>query len=242
MKKKFAFLLTAALTAATAFTVMAAEEVTGEWYANFYGIPATLTLDESGEYTMAMELEGEDADTGSWELDGESLIMDKGEEKELTLTYDGETLYAEMDGMEMIFSRDPEAAAGFVPAEIRTDAAIEDFAGKWTGTQVSALGMTAPLEMIEMEKAEVEIKENLITFTMAGGFLFGEWEISDIEAELKDGTLSFVVPAQDEYSEDSEWSIRLHEDGMLSLSTTAMDEEIVIYMEAISEEGEEAAE
>ena len=65
MKKKFVFLLTAALTAATAFTVMAAEEVTGEWYANFYGIPATLTLDESGEYTMAMELEGEDADTGS---------------------------------------------------------------------------------------------------------------------------------------------------------------------------------
>ena len=242
MKKKFAFLLTAALTAATAFTVMAAEEVTGEWYANFYGIPATLTLDESGEYTMAMEMEGEEADTGSWELDGESLIMDKGEEKELILTYDGETLYTEMDGMEMIFSRDPEAAAGFVPAEIRTDAAIEDFAGKWTGTQVSALGMTAPLEMIDMEKAEVEINENLITFTMAGGFLFGEWEISDIEAELKDGTLSFVVPAQDEYSEDSEWSIRLHEDGMLSLSTTAMDEEIVIYMEAISEEAEEATE
>ena len=127
---------------------------------------------------MTMEMEGEEADTGSWELDGESLIMDKGEEKELTLTYDGETLYTEMDGMEMIFSRDPEAAAGFVPAEIRRDAAIEDFAGKWTGTQVSALGMTAPLEMIEMEKAEVEIKDNLITFTMAGGFLFGEWEIS----------------------------------------------------------------
>ena len=48
MKKKFAFLLMAALTAATAFTVVAAEEVTGEWYANFYGLPATLTLDESG--------------------------------------------------------------------------------------------------------------------------------------------------------------------------------------------------
>ena len=234
MKKRLGFLLAAALTVTTAFIAAAEEDVTGEWYTNFYGMPITLTLDESGEYTMEMEVVGEEEEepeNGTWEFDGEAVIMDKGGEAEMSLAYDGETLYAEMDGMEMVFSRDPEAAAGFVPAEIRTDAAIEEFAGDWTGTELSAFGMTAPLEMMEVEKVELGIKENLVSFTMAGGFMFGEWELSDLEGELKDGTLNFTVPAADEYSEDTEWSARLHEDGMLSLAVTMMEEEIVFYME-----------
>ena len=54
MKKRLAFLLAAALTVTAAFTVAAEEDVTGEWYANFYGMPITLTLDESGEYTLSL--------------------------------------------------------------------------------------------------------------------------------------------------------------------------------------------
>ena len=230
MKKRLGFLLAAALTVTTAFIAAAEEDVTGEWYTNFYGMPITLTLDASGEYTMEMEVVGEEEEepeNGTWEFDGEAVIMDKGGEAEMSLAYDGETLYAEMDGMEMVFSRGPEAAAGFVPAEIRTDAAIEEFAGDWTGTELSAFGMTAPLEMMEVEKVALGIKENLVSLTMAGGFMFGEWELSD----LKDGTLNFTVPAADEYSEDTEWSARLHEDGMLSLAVTMMEEEIVFYME-----------
>ena len=243
MKKRLAFLLAAALTVTAAFTVAAEEDVTGEWYANLYGMPVTLILDENGEYTMEMEAfeeEGEEPQTGTWELDGESVIMDKGGEDEISFAYDGETLYADIDGMEMLFSRDPEAAAGFVPAEIRTDAAIEEFAGDWTGTELSAFGMTAPLEMMEVEKVELGIKENLVSFTMAG-FLFGEWELPDLEGELKDGVLTFTVPAEDEYSEDTEWSVRLHEDGMLSMAVTIMDEEFVFYMEP-AEETEETEE
>ena len=245
MKKRLAFLLAAALTVTAAFTVAAEEDVTGEWYANIYGMPMTLILDENGEYTMEMEAfeeeEGEEPQTGTWELDGESVIMDKGGEDEMSFAYDGETLYADMDGMEMLFSRDPEAAAGFVPAEIRTDATIEEFAGDWTGTQLSTFGMIVPLEMMEMEKVELGIKDNKVSFTMAGGDTFGEWELPDLEGELKDGVLTFTVPAEDENSEDTEWSARLHEVGMLSLAVTIMDEECVFYMEP-AEETEETEE
>ena len=118
-----------------------------------------------------------------------------------------------------------------VPAEIRTDAEMEEFAGNWLGTKLSAFGMTASLEMMEVEKVELVIKDNLVSFTMAGGFMFGEWELPDLEGELKDGALIFTGPAADEYSEDTEWSARLHEDGMLSLAVTMMEEEIVFYME-----------
>lgn len=237
MKKRYALLLAATLTMATACNVMAAEEVAGEWYGNMMGLSVTLTLDESGEYSMAMD--GEEPSVGSWELDGETVYMDKGTETETSFAYDGETLYAEMDGMEFVFSQDPEAAAGFVPAEARTDVKIEDFAGYWAGTQVSAFGMTAPLKMMEVEKVDLEITDNKINFIMAGGFMFGEWEIPDLEGTLEDNTLTFVLEAEDEYSEDTTWNIQLLEDGTMSLSTVMMEEEVVFYLEA-SEAAEEA--
>ena len=240
MKKRFVLLLTAALSVAATCNVMAAEEAAGEWYGNMYGMSMTLVLGESGEYSM--DLAGEE-ETGSWELDGETLYMDKGTDYESNFAYDGETLYADMDGMEFVFSRDPEAAAGFVPAEARTDSTIEEFAGYWEATQVSAFGMTAPLEMMEVEKVDLEIVDNKVNFIMAGGFMFGEWEVPDLEGTLADGVLTFTMEAQDEYSEDTTWNVQLLEDGTMSLSSVMMDEELVFYMEAAEAEAEtEAAE
>lgn len=242
MKKKIAVLLTAALMASASINVMAEEDITGEWYANLYGIASTLTLEESGEYTMTMDMEDDEPGVGSWEFDGEILIMDKGEDTEVSFTYDGEVLYTNVEGMDMIYSRDPEAVVGFVPAEICADAELEDFAGDWACTLMSTMGMTVSLEMMEMEEVALSIKENLITFTMKGGFMFGDWDIPDLEGELKDGALTLTIPAEDEYSEDMEWNIRVHEDGMLSLTTTMMDEDFTFYMEPAVEETEEVTE
>lgn len=245
MKKRFAVLLSAALSVSAAFTVMAAEDMSGEWYANVYGVPVTMTLNEGGEYTLVMEVEGAEDDepeTGTWEFDGKALILDKGGEGEMSMEYDGELLSAESDGMELVFGRDPEAAKGFVPAELVADAKIEDFAGYWKGTQVSFYGMPAPLEMMDMEKLDLEIKDNLVTIDVAGGDFLGEWKLPDIESELKEGALTFIVPAEDEYSEDSEYKVRCHEDGTLSLSMNVMDEEFIVYMEAVEDPAKEPEE
>lgn len=242
MKKRLGVLLAAALTVATAFTAVAADDLTGEWYTNLFGMSVTLTLNEGGECVMEMEAAGEEVEeptVGTWEFDGESLIIDKGKETEVTAAYDGELLTAESEGMEMVFSRDPEAAKGFVPAEIVKDAKLEDFAGNWIGKQISAMGMTAPLDMMEIEKVDIEIKDNLVALDIAGGFLLGEHNFPGIEAELKDGALYVITPAENEYSEDTEWKICLHEDGTLSMSISMMDEEMTIYMESKAEEAEE---
>lgn len=236
MKKRYVLLLTAALAMAATCNTMAAEEVAGEWYGNMFGMAMTLTLDESGEYSMDMG--EEEPDTGTWELDGETLYMDKGTDYESAFTYDGETLYADMDGMEFVFSQDPEAAAGFVPAEARTDAVIEEFAGYWSATQVSAFGITAPLEMMEVEKVDLEITDNKVNFIMAGGFMFGEWQVPDLEGTLEEGILTFAMEAQDEYSEDTTWNVQLLEDGTMSLSSVMMDEELVFDLEAAEAEAE----
>lgn len=228
MKKRYALLLTTAFSMAISYNGMAAEEVTGEWYANMYGLPVELILDESGEYSMDM---GGDPQTGSWELDGETLYMDKGTEYELSFAFDGETLFVEEDGMEFLFSRDEEAAAGFVPAEARTDSEMEEFTGSWTATYVSVFGMMAPLEMLEVENTELEIADGKVNFIMAGGDTFGEWEVADLEGKLEDGVLTFVMEAEDEYSEDVTWMVQLLEDGTMSLSTEMEDEMLVFYLQ-----------
>lgn len=242
MKKRYALLLTTVFSMAATCNVMAAGEASGEWYGNMYGMPITLTLEESGEYSM--DFDG-DPQTGSWEVDGETLYMDKGTDEELTFDYDGETLYAEMDGIEFVFSRDAEAALGFVPAEARTDSTIEEFAGHWTATQVSTMGLVAPLELMEVDKVELEIADTKLDFIMAGGDTFGEWEIPDLECELADGALTFVMEAEDEYPEDTIWTVQLLEDGTMSLSTDMTEEDqLIFYLEAgeAAEEETEAAE
>ena len=233
MKKRYALLLTMAFGMAVTCNGMAAEDVTGEWYGNMYGMPITLTLDESGEYSMDMD--GEEGETGTWELDGETFYMDRGTDAELGLAYDGETLSIEEDGMELMFSRDPEAAAGFVPAEARTDSELEEFAGHWTATQVSAFGMTASLDLLEIEKVDLDIDGSKVNFMMAGGDLFGEVEATELEGELADGVLAFAIEAGDADSEDAEtwaWTAQLLEDGTMSLTTEMMEEPLVFYLEA----------
>lgn len=243
MKKRYALLLTTALSMAVTCNVMAAEDITGEWYGNMYGMPVVMVLDESGDYSV--EIDGEESTTGTWELDGELLYMDKGTEYETTYAFDGETISISEDGMELSFSRDADAAAGFEPAETRTDSKIEEFAGNWTATQVSAWGMIAPLEMLEIESVELEIADNKVNFIMAGGDAFGEWEVKELEGELEEGILTFAIETEDEYSEDSiwTWTVQLLEDGMMSLSTEMADEPLIFYLEvAEAEESEETAE
>lgn len=239
MKKRIALLAAAALASGTLMTNVfaASEEVVGEWYAEMYGMVMTLTLDESGEY--ALDMAGE-VETGTWELDGETLTMDKGTEAEMTFAYDGATLYAADEEMEMTFGR--EAIEVFVPAEPNAEAVLEDYAGEWGAHNVYAFGMTVPLEMMEVEGFYLTIEDTKVDFMLKGGFMFGEAE-TELEAEFADGALTFTLPAQDEYSEDSVYTAQLLVDGTMSVSTAMMEDELIFYMEPVTEEAtEEAAE
>ena len=77
MKRRIALLAAAAaLASGTLMTNVfaSAEDVTGEWYADMYGMVMVLTLNEDGSYAMDMMGEIEE---GTWVLEGETLTMDK---------------------------------------------------------------------------------------------------------------------------------------------------------------------
>ena len=224
MKKILSVLLSAAMILAMLCGGAFAEaaDVTGEWYGSLFGIAMTLTVNEDGTYVMDM---GDDDPTdGTWRLDGETMIMDEGSEEEIAFASDGESLYAEVEGLEFLFTREPVEVFEAAPA--RTDAALEEFAGTWNCTLVDMMGMQVPPEMAEMELTLTIDGENVC---MIMG-IFGEPTDVDLTGEFADGTLTVTVPSEYEGGEDSVFTIPLLEDGSMSVTTLLMEEELVFYM------------
>ena len=231
MKKMFSMLLTAAMILAMLCCGAFAEaaDVTGEWYGSLFGMVMTLTLNEDGTYTI--EMDGEEPDDGVWKLDGEELILDEDSDDGLVFAYDGESLYAEAEGIEFLFTREPVEVFEAAPA--RTDAALEEFAGDWSCTLVSMMGMQMPPEMAEIEMS-LSIEGETATMTLG---LFGEPETVELPVTFADGALTLTIPADYEGGEDSVFTIQLMEDGTMSAASMMFEEEIVFYLSnaAVSE-------
>lgn len=231
MKKMLSLLLTAAMILAMLCCGAFAEaaDVTGEWYGSLFGMVMTMTLNEDGTYVMDMG--DDDPADGTWRLDGDSLIMDEDSDDGLVFAYDGESLYAEAEGIEFLFTREPVELFEAAPA--RTDAALEEFAGDWSCTLVSMMGMQMPPEMAEIEMA-LSIEGETATMTLG---LFGEPETVELPVTFADGALTLTIPADYEGGEDSVFTIQLLEDGTMSAASMMFEEEIVFYLSnaAVSE-------
>ena len=218
-----------ALTMLCAGATAEAADMTGEWYASLYGVAMTLTLNGDGSYTIAMEMEGEEPSDGVWELDGTDLILDKGTEDEMAFSYDpdAQSLYADMDGMEFLFTREP--IASFEPAAARADATLEEFAGSWSCTLVSLMGMQVPPEEAEIEMAMV-IDGESVELTLG---VFGEPVTASLTAAFADGAMTLTVPSSYEGGEDTVFTVQLLEDGTLQATTMMFDEELALFLEAV---------
>lgn len=113
-----------------------------------------------------------------------------------------------------------------MPAAARTDAALEEFAGDWSCTLVSMMGMQMPPEMAEVEMA-LSIEGETAVMTLG---LFGEPETVELPAVFADGALTLTIPADYEGGEDSVFTVQLLEDGTMSVTTLLFEEEVVFYM------------
>ena len=187
-----------------------AADITGEWYASLFGISVTMSLNEDGSYVLQMDMEDEEPSEGTWEFDGAALVMDKGSDTEMTLTYDPEAVSfcAEQDGIEFLFTR--EMPVAFEVAPVR-----------------------APPEMMDMY-AGVTIEGSSVTLAIPD--LLSSEEVT-VECTFADGALTAIVPSESEYIDDMAFTIQLLEDGSMSIATSFLDEPMVFYMtaEAIQE-------
>ena len=212
-----------------------AEDLTGAWYGNLFGMSVTLTLNADGTYGMDLM---DETQTGVWVLEGETLYMDKGTDMETILAYDAAavTLTMDMDGMVFVFSR--EAAAAFVPVEPKTDAAIEEFAGQWEAANVYFMDMLVPTEFAEMGMT-LKIENTSINASID---LMGDVETFEAEGKFADGVLTLVIPATldeagNELTRELVFPIKVLQDGTLSFEMDMLGMPIIFYLNpAVAEE------
>ena len=219
MKKILTAIVTLTLLAMLAVGAYA-EDVTGEWYAEVYGMVMKMTVNADNTYVLEA---GGDSAPGTWELDGTNLIVDKGTETESVFTYDAAAQVLDMAG-EMTFTR--TAMEAWAPAAVRTEAALADFEGIWKAMNVDCFGALLPVDAAGVYM-DALITGNSVSVTIN----FIEPETFEGEAVLENGTLTMTVPAKDEYSTASVFTMNALEDGMIAITTELFSEPATFYLE-----------
>lgn len=225
MKKLFSLLLALCMMLACCASAEAVD-LTGMWYADLMGMSMNLNLIADGTYTMDMA--GED-DDGTWAQTETGVLIDD----EMPMTYNAEanTLVMDMQGMELVFSR--EAAPAFEAAEARTDAAVEEFAGNWLTDKVNFMGLVLNTTDIGMGMA-FAINDTAVTmYMMEGEQSVAEAEAVGLQGIFADGTLTIIIPAATEDGEAQVFVLKLLEDGTMSCETTVMGETMTFYLNAV---------
>ena len=227
MKKILALVL--ALTMMMGCTALA-EDLTGAWYGDMFGMPMNLTLNADGTYTI--DIMGE-ADEGTWVQEGEGIIMDKGTEGELPAVYDAanNTLTVSQEGMEVVFGR--EAVEVFVPAEPKADATIEEFAGSWEAANMYFMDMLVPTEFAGMSM-KLDIEGTLVTMILNLGEETDD--VATLEGVFADGAITLTIPATDMTAE-TVFVVKLLQDGTLSCEFDMAGMTVIFYLNpAVAEE------
>ena len=221
MKKILTAMMTLMLLALLACGAVA-EDVTGEWYAEVYGMVMKMTVNADNTYVL--EAAG-DAAPGTWELDGTNLIVDKGTETESVFAYDAAAQTLDMAG-EMLFTR--TAIEAWTPAAVRAEAALADFEGIWSAQRVDAFGAVLPVN-----DAGVFMDAGIVGANVSLTVTFIDTETFEGEAVLENGTLTLTVLAKDEYSEDMVFTANALEDGSIAITMDLFSEPATFYMEKV---------
>ena len=210
--KKITALILALMMACMMIPAMAEEDVTGEWYLNqiaagetvmdpsAFGMSGTLTLNADG--TFAMNVTGMDGGEGTWKTEDGKIILTAGEDSIEAVLADGKLA---LEAIGLVFSKEAPAA-GYTPAEVKTDAKLEDFAGNWgvayIGVNDTIMDLNAFVSLIASmlgQDAESTLASSIVTMTIDGTKVTtgaGTAQEETIEATFADGKL-IVKPSED---------------------------------------------
>ena len=228
MKKlvSLALILILTLTLLCAGALAEAIDHSGDWYADLYGYTLRITLNPDGSYTNAID--GEDPDSGVWEMAGTDVLLDKGTSDEMMLVYDAgsDSLYADIDGEDLLFFREPPVK--FEMAAPRAGiVTLEDMGGNWTTKMVGFLGTYLTPEQIQFT-LDLSIDTSCATLTFT---IDGESTTITAGGNFSGNTLVLSM-YNEETAEECTINVQLLVDGTMSATTDMFGEGIVFVLEA----------
>lgn len=214
MKKTLAMLLIAVLLPFAAVNA-GAEDLTGNWYADLFGLIFTMELRADG--TLTLTSSDQNSAEGTWAVDGDQLYLNKGQADETTLTISEGRLSNPLQGLN--FGREPIEA--FIPPTAVKAEKAEDFGGVWKLNLVSTGGMTLSGEtaLSAVQSGGAAVKDDTLVFENGAVRLFGAPMPEPFE--FVEGHLFAASPHED--FEDLTQAIELNDDGSLVLRMAGFD-------------------
>jgi len=229
MKKLISLLLILCMTCML-IPAMAEEDISGEWYANHYGIDMILTLNADGTASMAITGMGEPGN-GTWSLDGEKFVLtivQNGVEDSTEGTLaDGKLT---ITAGEQIIEFGRERAEGITIAEVNPNAAAEDFEGEWTISYVSMAGMTLDAAAGGMGDVGVKIENGAVSFTGNADAVTFFLGTDPIPLTYENGALIYTIDIPNDIQPMS-FTIKAEilQDGMMSVSVDTGNSTMALY-------------
>ena len=216
-------------------SAVADDDISGDWYASYFGMPMTMTLNADGTASMAAEGVG-DLGTATWTLENGKFTMTETENGMVSEgTYIDGVLALDNDGQLLEFTREP--VQGITIAEVNPEAAAEDFEGKWAPAYVNFEGMTLDAAasgvtfgvIIENSSLRFEGEAESMTFFVG---------TDAIPMAYENGALNFSVElANDAAPMTITLRAEILQDGMLALVLdTGMGSMTVYFVKAAAEE------
>ena len=224
MKKLISLLLVLALCTMM-IPAMAEEDLSGEWYASFAGVAMTMTLNADG--TASMIAPGQEGEaTGTWTQEGDQVTITINDSP-ATGTVTEEGILLSEGGMELVFTREPVAM--LVMADIKADAAEEEFYGEWTLAYLESDGVIVDPSAVGMVLPNVRLGEGTVEFiaTSENDIFAAVFSLMGLVSSYEDGKLVLTAAAE---GANGSGTVEMLEDGMIKVvMINASNDEMILY-------------
>lgn len=167
----------------------------GTWYGKIFGMSVILDLKDGGTYCI--DFEGRNEETGTWIMDGDNVITDKGDDSETTYTFNGDSLITKVKGAKIKLTKDKAASSSKSDKTPNKSADESDFNGIWKADSVgigklsdepSTFGITSAFLNIEDKKVDIYIDSTSSSKPI---------QADGMEGSFEDGTLTCAVENDD---------------------------------------------
>ena len=186
-------------------------DLSGDWYAQQYGLIICLNLDAEGKYTMTLSSSDEKTAEGTWAVKDELIYLDGASAADFSIMKD----QLEWIDAGLIFSR--EKPQVYVPGGI-VSAKSGDFDGYWRAVYVNIGEAYVSADILD-DNTDLYIEGSNVAL---GGAMLVD---SLAKFELENGALSLNL------GEDTDAiaiTIELQDDGMLRLTVESDDPSVLI--------------
>ena len=167
----------------------------GTWYGKIFGMSVVLNLKDGGAYCI--DFEGRNEETGTWIMDGDNVITDKGDNSETTYIFNGDSLITKVKGAKMKLTKDEDASSSESDKTPNKNADESDFNGVWEADSVSIGKLSAEPSTFGIASAFLNIKNKKVDIYIDNISSNNPIQADEMDGSFENGTLTCAIENND---------------------------------------------